>query len=178
MNRHKDAVAYHEAGHAAVAAVLGILRNDTIITISSALKGEDGSVSFSKRPSEQWSARYTRRFILALYAGPAVTEKLFPGIDLLEEGGVYESDLIFAEYLMRSCAPGSWEATSDPVFQSYKDMMWKRAVALVDSNWQAITALANELLKRKTMTGIAAKTALAAATTLHPEQARTRTATI
>jgi len=160
--RHNHAVAYHEAGHAVVAAALGILRNDAIITIISSQKGERGSVSFSKRPSDQWSARYKRRFILKLYAGPAVTAKLFPGVDLLEEGGKYESDMVFAEHLMQSCAPGSWESKGDPVFQSYKNRMWRRAVALVDLCWSDISRVAEELLKGKRMTGVMVKAMLAA----------------
>ena len=163
--RHNHAVACHEAGHAAVAALLGILRNDSNITIVSALKGEHGSVSFSQRPCERWSTRYTHRYILALYAGPAVSKRLFPEVNLLEAGGDYESDMLQAEDLMQSCAPGSWEWTGDPVFQSYKARTWKRAVALVNSNWYAITAIAEELLKRKTMTGFMVKAALAAMAT-------------
>jgi hypothetical protein len=61
---------------------------------------------------------------------------------------------------MRSCAPGSWELTGDPVFQSYKARTWKRAVTLVNSTWYAITALAEKLLKRKAMTGLMVKATL------------------
>ncbi len=43
-------VAYHEAGHATIAAVLGILRSDSTITIipeKNGLLNESGSVSIS-----------------------------------------------------------------------------------------------------------------------------------
>lgn len=159
--RHKRAVALHEAGHVTAAAVLGILRNDAIVTIVSAIMGEHGSVSFSKRPIEQWSARYKRKMILTYYAGPAVTKKLHPGVDLFEEGGFYESDMIVAEHLMQSCAPGQWECIRDPVFQSYKERTWRRAVALVDLHWSAVTRLAKELLNCKTITGVGVKAVLA-----------------
>jgi ATP-dependent Zn protease len=35
-----DVVAYHEAAHASVAALLGILRNDAVVTILSGRKGD------------------------------------------------------------------------------------------------------------------------------------------
>ena len=157
-----DAVAYHEAAHATIEARLGILRNDAIITIGSGSKGEYGSVSFSKRPCERWSARYKRKFILSLYAGPAASKKLVPGVNLFEEGGECESDMVLAQHLMQSCAPGSWESIHDPVFQSYRERKWRRAVALVNLNWCAIKAVAEELLKRQTMTGLEVKAKLAA----------------
>jgi hypothetical protein len=157
---HKQAVAYHEAGHAVVAALLGILRNDAIVTIASAVKGEHGSVSLSPMPWTEWSARYSRKAVLALYGGPAVTKRLFPGVDLFKEGGYYEGDMVFAERLLRSCAPGQWEWTGDPIFQSHNVKMWRRAVALVNLNWSAIAAVANELLKRK-MIGADVKTIVA-----------------
>ena len=158
-NKH---VAYHEAGHAVVAALLGILRNDASITIASAIKGEHGAVTlFRTGLWTEWSARYTRKAILAYYGGPAVTKRLLPDVDLCEEGGYYESDMVTAEDLLRRCAPGQWESTGDPIFQSYKVKMWIKAISLVNSNWSAIAAVARELLKRKTMTGIDVKTIMA-----------------
>lgn len=175
--RHNHAFAYHEAGHAAVAALLGILRNASVITVASAVKGEGGFVWLSKRPCKRWSARYKRKYILVLYAGPAVSKKLFPGVNLLEESGYYESDMVQAEHLMQFCAPGSWEWTGDLVFQSYKERMWSRAVAIVNANWQAICALAKELAKHKTLTGTMVKASLATHPT-RPESVQTnRTAT-
>jgi ATP-dependent Zn protease len=151
--------AYHEAGHAVVSALRGILRNDSAITIVPDGKGEYGSVSFSK---EAWnfecrSSRYIRKIILALYAGPAVTKKLCPRVNLLEEGGECESDMIFAEHLMGLCAPSSCEWIGDSVFQSFKARTWKRAVRIVESNWSAITVVAKELLKCGTVTGAEVK---------------------
>ena len=156
--------AYHEAGHAVVSALLGILRNESVINIVPDGKGEYGSVSFSK---EQWtfegrSPRYIRKVILAHYAGPAVTKKLCPRVNLLEEGGEYESDMIFAEHLMRFCSPSSCEWIGDSAFQSFKKRAWKKAVATVELNWPAIEIVAKELLQRQTMIGTGIKDTLMA----------------
>jgi hypothetical protein len=100
--------AYHEAGHAVVAARLGILRMNSILTIiPDENGGVYGSLSFSKKkqgksfaellaepPSptlvhdsgKKWSERYTRKYIVVSYAGPAVSKKLNRRLDLYEEG--------------------------------------------------------------------------------------------
>ena|ERR1035437_5226633 len=148
-------VAYHEAGHAVIAAVLGILRNDSIITIVPDGKGEQGSVSFSKQTplhgtplTLRRSPRWTRKFVLALYGGPAVTLKTEPDTDLREEGGFYEGDMIFAEWVMSFYA--------SPIAEK---RTWQRAIALVELHWPSIRAVAEELLKRRHMTGAEVKAA-------------------
>jgi hypothetical protein len=140
-------MACHEAAHAVIAAFLRILRNDSTISIIPDGRGEFGSVTFSKQAlvhdsGKRWSTRYTRKIVLAQFAGPAATLKLEPGTDLLEEGGLYESDMLFSEYLMRFCGP-----------RSSKERTWKESVALVERSWPAITSVADELLKRQSMRG-------------------------
>ena len=149
------AVAYHEAGHAVIAAVLGILRSDSIITIIPDGKGEQGSVSFSKQPPLHGtplrlrrSARWTRKFVLAIYAGPASTINIDPGVDLWEDGGFYQTDMIFAEWLMEFYASASAQKRT-----------WQKAVALVHLHWPSIQQVAAELLKRRTITGAEVKAA-------------------
>ena len=148
-------IAYHEAGHAVVAAVLDLLRNDTVVSIVSDVRGEDGFVTVPKKAFDfkKRSPRYIRKMILSYYAGPAVSKKLWPQINLFEEGGAFESDMVFAEHLMRYCAPPSCEWIGDSVFQSFKERMWKKAQSLVASRWTDIRSVANALLERKTLTG-------------------------
>jgi hypothetical protein len=152
-------IAYHEAGHAVVAAMLGILPKKSGITIVPDKKGVLGSVSFSRNAGfhdsgKRWSPRYTRKIILAQYAGPAVSKKLVPGLDLLEEGGYCEGDMIFSEHLMRSCEIPSCEWIGDPAFTAFKERAWDEAVALVESNWSAIKAVAKALLERHALSGV------------------------
>jgi hypothetical protein len=153
--------AHHEAGHAVIAAVLGILRNNSIITITPDGKGEQGSVSFPGQAlvhGTPWrlrcSAPHTRKHVLTNYAGPAVTLKINPDTDLRQEGGGYESDMIVAEYLMSFYAAPSTQKRT-----------WEKAVALVELYWPSIQAVAAELLKRRTITGAEVKATLRASST-------------
>lgn len=81
-------IAYHEAGHAVIAAVLGILRNDDVISIVSDSSGEYGYVTVWKRAYDfnRRSGGYIRKRVLSIYAGPAVSKKLKPRLNLLQEG--------------------------------------------------------------------------------------------
>jgi hypothetical protein len=71
-------IACHEAAHAVVAAMLGVLGDNSRITIEP--EGfEKGSVEFSKDGNndawKQWGVRYTRKAIRAYYAGLADRDK-------------------------------------------------------------------------------------------------------
>lgn len=83
------ATAYHEAGHAVAAAVLDILDSTAAVSVVPNGKGEYGSVSFSKEAwdFEHRSTDHIRKTILVVYAGPAVTKKRFPRVNLFEERG-------------------------------------------------------------------------------------------
>jgi hypothetical protein len=161
------AIAYHEAGHAVIAAVLGILGDNSRVTIVPAERGkgffdEKGSVEFSKDTSnyawKRWGVSYTRKAILAFYAGPAVSIKLDPSLDLFEEGGWYELDMILAEDFCKWIGdPAYYEGDKKLVLETQN---WKKAVALVESNWPSINALAEQLLKCQTMTGAEVKATL------------------
>lgn len=148
-------IAYHEAGHAVIAAVLGILRNDDVISVVSDNNGEYGYVTVWKRAYDfnRRSAGYIRKRVLSIYAGPAVSKKLNPRLNLFQEGGLMESDMVFAEYLMRFCAPTSCQSIGDSVFESFKEQMWKEAQDLISSRWADIAVVAKALLKWKTLNG-------------------------
>lgn len=61
--------------------------------------------------------------------------------------------MVFAEYLMRFCAPTSCQSNGDSVFESFKERTWKEAQDLISSRWSNITVVAKALLKRKTLNG-------------------------
>jgi hypothetical protein len=162
-------VAYHEAGHATIAAMLGILRSDSTITIIPEKNGfltKYGSVTVSKEmgihdSGKRWSARYVRKLIVATYAGPAVSKKLHPNLDLLEEGGDCELDMLNATDLKgRFLVPPDCDWSFEFASLYPKERTWKEAVALVELNWPAIQAVAAELLERRTMTGAEVKATL------------------
>jgi hypothetical protein len=167
VNRTRNyEVAIHEAGHTVIAAVLGILRSDSTITIIPEKNGllvESGSVTISKEAGfhdsgKPWSARYTRKVIFAFYAGPAVTQRLYPKRNLLEEGGDCELDMINATRLkgrLLLLPEYSWSFEEAALYP--KERTWKRAVALVESNWPSIKAVAENLLERGTIIGAEVK---------------------
>jgi hypothetical protein len=142
--------AFHEAAHAVIAARLGIL-GDSITIVPEGY--EQGSVEFSKDGNndawKQWPQRYIRKAILAHYAGPAASKKLEPSLDLFEEGGWYECDMIGAEDLCRWIGdPAYYQHDTSLVLQTKN---WQKAVELVQQNWPNILSVAVELIKRKTM---------------------------
>ncbi len=68
-------VAYDESGHAVAAALLGILKKKSVITIVPDPKGVYGSVSFSREArvhdsGRKWSAQYARKIIMRCVLGP------------------------------------------------------------------------------------------------------------
>jgi hypothetical protein len=82
-----------------------------------------------------------------------VSIKLEPCFDLFEEGGWCELDMTGAEEFCK------W--IGDPVYSFYEPdknlvfetLHWKKAVALVEQNWPAITSVADKLIERKNMRG-------------------------
>jgi ATP-dependent Zn protease len=79
--------AYHEAGHSVAAAVLDILRSDIFVSIVPDGRGEYGFVTGQKAfDFKKRSPRYIRKMILSYHAGPAVSKKLSPQINLFEGG--------------------------------------------------------------------------------------------
>jgi hypothetical protein len=158
--------ACHEAGHTVVLALLGILRNDLVVSVIPISKYELGSVSISKREGfhdsgKKWDARYVRKLIIARFAGPAVSIKLNPHIDLLDPLDYCELDMQNAAMLKASLYPNN-SVVSDPEYVRLyaQERTWKKAVALVGANWKSITAIAKELIKRGTMKGVEVKMAL------------------
>jgi len=155
--RDKRHVAFHEAGHAAIAACLGILGNDSKITVTG--KGyEQGFVTLSKDGDwRKWPAHYIRKAILSTYAGPAVSFTLDPNLDLFEEGGWFEMDMIGAQNMCQwidRTYTGLTEVPSSLRQQRvFKTRYWKQSAALVRRNWLTVEHLAGELIKRKTMMG-------------------------
>lgn len=155
--------ASHEAAHAVIAALLGVLGDSANITVVPEAFVY-GSVEFSKNGQDgawkRWGVRYIRKAICAYYAGPAASMKLEPCLDLFEEGGPYELDMIAAEELCRwigDPAYTTYEPDKDLVF---KTRNWKKAVALVEQNWPTIMLLADELIERKAMRGYEVKALL------------------
>jgi hypothetical protein len=148
--------ACHEAAHAVIAALLGVLGDNSRITIEEEGLLE-GSVEFSKDGNndawKKWGVRYSRTAIRAFYAGPAASIKLEPCLDVFEEGEGCEFDMCWAKDVC------SW--IGDPAYTTYepdKNLVfetrnWKQAVALVEENWPTITSVADELIKQKTMRG-------------------------
>jgi len=147
--------ACHEAAHAVAAAALGILGGKITIAREGIVFG---SVEFSKDGDnhawKRWGVRYTRKAIVASYAGPAASIKLEPGLDLFEEGGLFEGDMNSANQLC--------EWIGDPAYPVYEPAVrnliletrsWKKAVTLVEQNWSTITAVADKLIEQKTMSG-------------------------
>ena len=163
----KVKVAFHEAGHAVISTVLGILGDDSRITIVRK-RFVEGSVEFSKDANngawKKWGVRYTRKVILATYAGPAVSIKLEPGLDLFEEGGWYEFDMTGAHDFCHWISDTSflYDETDKKTILDTKN--WKKAVSLVEQNWPAIKSVADELLSRQTMSGHEVKVMLNAPT--------------
>lgn len=155
---NKQAIAYHEAGHAVIAALLRVLGDDSCITIQG--DGcELGSVTFSKpvvnNAWKRWGLRYTRKAILAFYAGPAASMKLDPSVDLFEEGGLFELDFFRANDLCRWLGDGAvYEESPKSVLQTAH---WKQSSAMVQSNWLTITEVAKTLCALKTLTGTQVK---------------------
>ncbi len=151
-----EAIALHEAGHAVIAAKLGILGAESQITVCKDGSVE-GSVEFSKDGNDlawqSWSHDYTRKAVLAFLAGSVVSTKLEPGLDLLEEGGFYELDMLRADELATWL--GEPPLIGDPPRTGFHKhhSMWREAVALVELNWSRIEAVAGELLKQRTMHG-------------------------
>lgn len=150
--------ACHEAGHAVVSDVLGVLGNDSTITISRD-SSVHGSVEFSEEGDndvwKQWKPSYIRKAVVAFFAGPAVTIKLDPGVNLAEEGGLYELDILrarsMAEWL---CDPFFSDHEGDPNQWLFLDSdLWKEAVALVEQHWSSITSAASELIRHRTLKG-------------------------
>jgi len=147
-------VACHEAGHAVIAAVLGILAPDTTITIVPD-GSVAGSVEFSPDTGEdawkRWGVRYTRKAIVATYAGPAVSLKLDPGLDLFDENGWHDLDMVHADMFCEWIGdPALYEGDKKEIFETRNS---KKAVSLVELNWLCIASVADELLKRRTMRG-------------------------
>lgn len=147
-------VAYHEAAHAVAAAFLGILADGSVITIK-ADGAVLGSAEFSNNAIENawknWPKPYTRKAILAFYAGPAATMRSNPGINIFEEGGFCELDMIRANELSQ------W--IGEPAYLTHgRDLVlatsnWKKTVKLVAWLWPAISNTAELLIKKKKILG-------------------------
>jgi hypothetical protein len=127
---------------------------------------ELGTTGISRDPSDyawqRWGKRYLRKVILTIYAGPAVSIKLDPNLNLLEQGGSCESDIIGAE---EYCAwIGDPHFSSDDPYNNklvFETKNWKKAVLLVELNWPSIVSVADKLLKDRNLTGKQVKVAIA-----------------
>jgi|GraSoiStandDraft_29_1057270.scaffolds.fasta_scaffold1220379_2 hypothetical protein len=61
--------------------------------------------------------------------------------------------MLFAEHPMSYCAPPTCQWIGDPVFESFKEGMWKEAQSLIENRWAAIRAVAEALIDRQMLTG-------------------------
>jgi hypothetical protein len=163
-------VATHEAGHAVAAAVLGILRDDAVLTIIPNSRGEYGSLSIAwkyepvlsdprvvplvhAKSGKRLSERYVRKSVIASYAGPVAQERLTPDMDLFEEGAEWEGDMCGA--FLPFCAGGPRREVREGLVIA--PSLLNKAHVLVDMHWRAITQLASMLRERQTMTGAEVK---------------------
>ena len=149
--RQREVVAFHEAGHAVAAVMLGVgIRRKGVTIVPSATyagriytgKGYRGDPTISDSAQMVWRAE--RRAVMSL-AGPAAQRKYRPSSVRSYHGGKdwhQAIDLI-------SCFVGS-----DRELNAYLKLLWIRAEQLVacDPWWIAIQAVAKALLERDRLT--------------------------
>lgn len=143
------AVAYHEAGHAVAAFKQGIgIRRISIM----AEAGRDGFVHHAPvmgryRPDWDNSPQVRvrgERVIRICLAGPAAQRKFNPRTYRhWHAQGDFEQAAVMMSYL---AAPGEHE-------RAYMRLLKIETRRLVEHNWKLIGALANELIRRRKMSG-------------------------
>ena len=140
LRRRIDSAAYHEAGHAVVAARLGlefwggIHINCEGAGVSEYCHREPGIKGSTAKDIDE-----RKRTIVALYAGKYAQEKYFPGLDYPESS---KSDMDTAAALL--------EEMKDVRPRITDQMLRSHAERLVLDNWSVIDKLALTLLKKQT----------------------------
>jgi ATP-dependent Zn protease len=152
MGKRQDMneVAYHEAGHAVIAWVLG--RRFKYVTIIPEL--EDGSLghvmygnlskNFNPEIDEyDKTRRILEKEILLSFAG-VLAGKKFKGRHNFV-GARSDRDIAF-DYAIRICNSNIEET------KKYVDWLWVRCRNMVDSNWEDIQTVARALMENKRLT--------------------------
>lgn len=134
-----EEVAYHEAGHVVVGHRLGVdLASADILPDG---QGGNGHTVFNVRPGFRDQPDYIEAVVVTFLAGP-VAEARVAGFEN-PEGSGYDLDAIAREWL-RMLVPRSR-------YQSRLRELTTRAEALVGESWPQIEAVAQALLRRRSL---------------------------
>jgi ATP-dependent Zn protease len=157
--------AFHEAGHAVTAIVLGIQLNDEGITVNPKEKDLRGKTTFNVPNGFAFFAmphHKMRRLATVLCAGPLVEQWV------TQRGAEGEGrDISLLLIILRLLTGCSMEDVDEnPRCQKLLGHHIQKAADILNKEHRAVRALALELLKRKTLTGTEATEIIQSALTV------------
>jgi len=138
MGENRVKIAYHEAGHAVAAVVLGLEVEMASIVPEGDILGHVVAPEPIDSSLECWIARATM-----LWCGPLAAQRHFGAF--IDDGGSddHESIDVFGD----CAAIGAGE------LGGFKEWTRARAMSVLNANWSAVTAVALALLEHDTLTG-------------------------
>jgi len=128
----EEFIAFHEAGHAVIGYRFHLLGDH--VTINPDL--DEGSLGHCQQEYCDYSPELARQQIISLYAGDAAIKRRFP------------------DYTGYSGAEGDFESATDLLRYtdgSTESELHSQTDSLIEGNWPHICAVAEELVKAKTL---------------------------
>ncbi|MBP3959414.1 hypothetical protein J8F10_29575 [Gemmata sp. G18] len=141
---HDEVTAYHEAGHAVIALVLGRAIHKVSVLPNRERMGECRFAKGAAKPTDDWAER---EILIAL--GGMAAEARHTGTYAMDEAG---QDLRFVRRLTQ-------ERKSDRQVERYEQRMLDKVEYMLadEGNWKAVQLIAAELLKHGAISGRAAR---------------------